>query len=239
MIFQKLFQMTTSELYQHICEELVKYDYTKITKDTSFIAAKGNIPIVLAVHMDTVFDEKSRGRMMIFYDEKCRVFWSPMGLGADDRAGVAMILTLLDETSLRPHLLFTTDEESKGDGAYQVAMRKEELFGNNIKYVIQLDRQGYKECVFYQCPNKAFEKYINTFGFITNYGTYTDISVICPEWNIAGVNLSVGYYYEHSYIEHFYLDSWIYTYKRVVEMLENPPTTQWKYGKKQFLKEKK
>ena len=108
--------------------------------------------------------------------------------------------------------------------------------------MIELDRQGYKECVFYDCDNPDFEKYVNSFGFNTETGTFTDISIICPEWGVAGVNLSVGYLWEHSYIEHFYSEMWYDTYRKVVRMLDDKDGYKkiWKYIPRVYeVKEKK
>ena len=85
-----------------------------------------------------------------------------------------------------------------------------------------------------------FEKYINSFGSKTAEGTYTDISIICPNWGVAGVNLSVGYFWEHSYMEHFYGSFWYDTYRKVVRMLDDKEGYKgWKYIPKKYeIKEK-
>ena len=67
--------------------------------------------------------------------------------------------------------------------------------------MIELDRSGANDCVFYKCDNPDFTKYIEGYGFITDTGSFTDISVICPIIKTAGVNLSVGYWNEHSKTE--------------------------------------
>ncbi len=118
MIFDTLFKMTDKEIYEFVIKQLSVNGYTNIKREPTFIGAQGNIPIVLVAHLDTVFLDMTRSDMIIFYDQDKRVFWSPDGLGADDRAGVAMILTLISETKLRPHLLSTTDDESHSEGAY-------------------------------------------------------------------------------------------------------------------------
>ena len=228
-LLKQLLKKTQSELLQYLSGELKKY-YTNITITDEYIAAQGTIPIVLIAHLDTVFIDEHRKDMTIVYDKEQQILWSPQGLGTDDRAGVFMILTLLKETDLRPHILFTTNEETEATGALAVAdiTMKNKLFGN-VSYIIELDRQGYLEAVYYDCDNPDFEEYITSFGFETRAGTFTDISIICPEWDVAGVNLSVGYYYEHSYAEHFYLAAWYNTYKRLIEMLKAETGKVWKY----------
>lgn len=240
-MLKKILMMEQPTLYNYLVDELKNFGYNKINyqKEKLYIAAKGSIPIVLIAHLDTVFDEDTipRSEITICHDKEQGIWWSPNGLGTDDKAGVAMILAILRQTDLRPHILFTTDEESFGAGAMAVKGLKQQLFGNDINYIIELDRQGYQECVFYQCDNKEFEQYINNFGFHTEEGTFTDISIICPDWGVAGVNLSVGYYWEHTPMEHFFEHVWADTYQRVVRMLMVADDKVWKYIPK--AKEKK
>ena len=52
-----------------------------------------------------------------------------------------------------------------------------------------------------------YEKIVSVGGAggflpITNFGSFSDISFLCPAWEVAGVNLSVGYYNEHSNSEY-------------------------------------
>ena len=235
-MFREILQKTQIELYDYLIDKLKEKGYNNIITTAGkyeFIAAKGEIPIVLLAHLDTVFKEDTRKDMLIYHDAEQGVWWSPNGLGTDDRAGVYMILQILENTKLRPHILFTTDEETLGTGAEAVCGKKEDLFGD-ISYLIQLDRKGYQECVFYDCDNPDFTKFIEEFGFKTQEGTFTDISIICPDWGIAGVNLSVRYIYEHSYMEHFYEGMWKDTYKKVIKMLETKCDRVWKYIPKEY-----
>ena len=226
-ILKTILRQTQDELYNFLVKFLkIKYDKVDCQESRTYIAAEGDIPIVLIAHLDTVFIDSSRKNMVIFYDQEKKVMWSPNGLGTDDRAGVAMILKLLNETELRPHILFTTHEESDAEGACEAAVA---MPFKKINYCIELDRQGYNDSVYYDCDNKEFEKYINNFGFCTQEGTFTDISIICPEWKVAGVNLSVGYCYEHSYIEHFAFNSWYETYNKLCKMLIDKGNKHWKY----------
>lgn len=240
-MLKQIFQMTQQQLADYVLKYLkeIKEYQVQIGYDSNrsqqFIAGIGNIPVVLIAHLDTVFKDEARLNIEIYYDKEQGVMWSPNGLGADDRAGVYMILQILKTTKLRPHVLFTFNEEISASGAYLAANVKETIFKNNVSYIIELDRKGYQEAVYYDCKNTKFEEYINSFGFHTEQGLFTDISIICPQWNIAGVNLSVGYYLEHSYIEHFYLSFWLDTYKKVVKMLEdkNGYKKRWKYEKEE------
>ena len=77
----KLDQATLKSMLHKLLSEIA--DYTVYSTDL-FIAAEGNIPIVLVAHMDTVFNHPPKD---FYFDEKRGALWSPEGLGADDRAG--------------------------------------------------------------------------------------------------------------------------------------------------------
>ena len=204
-------------LYNLLHEFIISKGYDVKKKEGYYIAAKGQIPILVIAHLDTVFHDGTRD---IYYDPIKYVMWSPEGLGADDRAGVAAITSILMDTNLRPHLLFTQGEETGGQGAFAFINEIPKEFFGDIKYIIELDRQGHRECVFYNCLNEEFKKYIINFGFIPKRGIFTDISIIAPKWDIAAVNLSVGYEDEHTYTEILHIDWLEETIIKVTQMLE-------------------
>ena len=191
------------------------YDNVKSTKD--FIYAEGDIPIALVAHLDTVFPQPPKN---IYYDSNKGVVWSPEGLGADDRAGVFIILKII-KLGFKPHIIFTTDEERGGYGASQLVLVKKEQPFKQLKYLIQLDRRGTNDCVFYDCDNKKFIEYVESFGFAEDFGSFSDISILCPAWKTAGVNLSVGYEDEHSVSETLHINPMFATIQKVIAMLRD------------------
>lgn len=195
--------------------ELLKAKYKKVIYNEKFIYAVGDIPVALCAHMDTVFTNTP---VDIYYDKEANVLWSPQGLGADDRAGVWAILSIL-KTQLRPSVIFTMDEECGGLGA-SALIKKYKKPLTDLKYVIQLDRQGMDDCVFYDCDNRDFVEYVESFGFHEQIGSFTDISIICPEWKVAGVNLSVGYFREHSPTETLNVSYLLSTITKTIKMLK-------------------
>jgi hypothetical protein len=210
--FENLVGLTQQGMHQAMCIYLKsKYAQVKVTKD--YIIAIGEIPIGLVAHMDTVFKAPVKN---LYYDQQKGILWSPEGLGADDRAGIFAILKII-ESGLRPSIIFTTDEEIGGIGAS--ALSEIECPIPNLKYLIQLDRRGTNDCVFYDCYNPDFTTYIESFGFIENYGSFSDISFLCPEWKVCGVNLSVGYENEHSIAETCNVNALYDTIKKVQRML--------------------
>lgn len=222
-----ILRKTQNELHKYLRERLTEFYPTTIISTDSYLLAEGTIPILLVAHLDTVFPDVTRRDMPIYYDKAQKVMWSPDGLGTDDRAGVILILKIL-EAGYRPHVLFTHDEETGGIGAIDFIFTKWRP-NLDIRYMIQLDRMGYDDCVFYSCNNNEFIDYVSSFGFTYSIGSFSDISVLMPYLGVAGVNLSVGYMDEHSYGEHWHLDWANETYYKVLAMLSAPPERPFKY----------
>lgn len=220
--FKQIAGMNQSTLKKSLKSLLKKTGYDPVETE-DYIWAKGKIPIALVAHLDTVFKFPPKE---FYYDKTANVVWSPDGLGADDRAGVYGILQIL-RSGLRPHIIFTTDEEKGGVGAY--ALAEAGCPFEDLRYIIELDRQGSTDCVFYDCYNVDFIRYIENFGFVEEYGTFSDISMLCPIWRIAGVNLSIGYKNEHTYGEIFNVGHFLSTIDKVKKMLSEEDIPYFKY----------
>lgn len=195
-----------------------RYDADKIVSTPAFVYAIGDIPVALVAHADTVF-KLPPALDQFYYDQERDVIWNPDGMGADDRAGIFAIIQILKKYNLRPHIVITTGEESGCIGSGKLIAHTQE-FPAELKFMIQLDRRNRNDSVFYDCDNPKFEKFINKFGFKTEWGTFTDISILAPVWDVAAVNLSIGYEDEHHEIERLHVD-WMYeTIGKVVEILQ-------------------
>lgn len=216
-LLESLCQLSQEELKSTLATFL-KQKYKKVINTKDYLCAIGDIPIALCAHMDTVFP-KPPENCEIFYDRKKGVIWSPRGLGADDRAGVFAIIQLILE-GLRPHIIFTTDEEKGCLGASELAKKKCPF--PDLRYIIQLDRRGHDDCVFYECDNPEFTKYVENFGFVEAIGSFSDIYDLCPSWKVAGVNLSIGYINEHTSSEILFVGPMLNTISKVKKMLTQP-----------------
>lgn len=199
-----------------------------------------NKPCLIA-HTDTVWDKESTAQFdakgkytgsktrvndwkdkTILHDMQKDVIWSPNGLGADDRAGVYGVLKLL--TTLKepftPFVLLTDLEESGGAGAYEaVDLYREELA--NCTMFIELDRRGANDCVFYSSEPTDFIEYIESFGFEEATGSFSDISIISPEFERCAVNLSIGYYNEHTKQEYLNVKEMKVTISKVRKLIKH------------------
>lgn len=215
--FKQIAQLKQSGLKKVLVSFLRKhYNQNRVFYSEHYIYAIGDIPIALVAHLDTVHKKVPS---QIFWDREEDVIWSPQGLGADDRAGVYAIMQIIS-SGLRPHIIFTTDEEIGGIGAILLSKRTKPF--TDLRYMIELDRRGFVDCVFYDCNNEDFEKYVESFGFETDWGTYSDICELSPNWEIAGVNLSIGYFNEHSFAEYLEPNVLMNTVEKVKEMLKTP-----------------
>ena len=188
--------------------------------------------VTLVCHVDTsigdtdsYWDSKSgkyvtvKIKRRIFFDKHAQVFMGPDGLGGDDRAGVFGLLrvysALPDE--LKPNLLFCDEEETGGRGAREAAKCLTEL--KDSLMLIELDRRGIKDCVFYNNEPKEFIDYVESFGFKKDFGTFSDISHIGKEVLLCSANLSVGYFNEHTRHETLYCSILNDTIKKTIELV--------------------
>ena len=214
--------MSQQELHKTLGVYL-KSKYSNVIIEKEYIVAVGDIPIALVAHLDTVFGS---GVVDLYYDQRKGMMWSPQGLGADDRAGLFAILQIV-QSGLRPSVILTTDEERGGLGAQKLAKRECPI--PFLRYMIQLDRRGNNDCVFYDCYCPSFIEYVESFGFLEKEGSYSDISFLMPAWQVCGVNLSVGYEDEHSYTEHLDVNALFRTIKLVTNMLTQEKIPHFPY----------
>lgn len=212
---KNLLQYEEKKLFKKADKLLRSKGYNTVRGDDfSYLYAEGSIPVLLVAHTDTVH-RKTPGD--VFFDPKKKVMWSPDGLGADDRAGVFAVLDIAKQYDIG--VLLCTDEECGALGAWKFT----EDFRVNPGYrmIIELDRCGDMDCVFYDNIAYDFHKYIEGFGFVKSVGSFSDISVIAPAWRVNAVNLSVGYEDEHMKTEHLYLEPLRNTINKVKQMLSN------------------
>jgi hypothetical protein len=168
---------------------------TRMTKDhrTLFVA-----------HVDTVHRKEGPNKI-----RKTTTHWHADGaaLGADDGAGVAMLMHLL-HAGVHALYIFTQGEECGGIGATWLADNERELL-SEFDRAIAFDRRGIDSVITHQgrgrCCSDAFADALSdtlnadmTLMYLPdNTGVYTDTAEfinIIPECT----NISVGYYSEHS-----------------------------------------
>ena len=148
---------------------------------------------------------------------------SPQGIGGDDRCGVFALFKIYQSAQVKPWLLFCCNEEVGGLGAqhfcqaHSQGLLPKEL--DSLKFIIEIDRKGSNDAVYYDCDNPDFEAYIAGKGFTTAIGSFSDISLIAPELGIAAVNLSSGYYNAHTLHEFINVNELHDTIRKVGEIV--------------------
>lgn len=167
--------------------------------------------ILLSAHMDTV-ERIKRGR--VIHQEGTILTSSEGILGADDRAGIAAILELLERLprtnfSGTIKVAFTVEEETGLCGARGI----DQEFIRDVDAAIVLDRRGTRDIVtgcrgmFDFCEasyGELFERAGRLVGMddweATRNGGSSDAKIFA-EFGIASVNLSIGYRDEHTDFE--------------------------------------
>ena len=209
---------TQEELFKLICR---MYGRDAASRKGKYILVRGEAPIMLLAHMDTVHKSPVK---CICKSEDGNILMSPQGIGGDDRCGVFALVSVRDIAKKSPWLLFTCDEETGGKGADSFAddfmAKRLPKALRSMKMLIEIDRKGKNDAVYYDCENPEFEDYITGKGFQTDYGSFSDISLIAPAMGTAAVNLSSGYYNAHTTHEYINLAELNATIEKVVEIVE-------------------
>lgn len=228
--FAFLCMFTQEKLKAYLFDKLIDYGYDPMD-GKGFLYARGTIPVLLTAHMDTTPSVRykpekpvttyvngltsvsttsysySRTRVPVMYiSEKIdengeHIYESPQGIGGDDRCGIYAILKIL-ELGFRPYVLFNEDEEigCVGSDLFAKSIFIDEL--KKLKFFIQIDRRGYKDAVFYRDENTEFHEWVEEVtGFKEATGSCTDIVGLTNATDVASVNLSSGYYDEHTEYE--------------------------------------
>ena len=220
--FQYILRMSQRELKNYLENTLQEMGYPTVSK-RGYLYAEGESPVLLVAHLDTVHKAKPD---IICISEDGRYMMSPQGIGGDDRCGVFMILQVIKEAKC--HVLFCEDEEIGGRGANEFAGSK---IKPNVNYIVEMDRRGDNDAVFYRCDNQEFTEFVTSFGFEENFGTFSDISVVAPRLKTAAVNISAGYFNEHRQHEHIDLQAVENNIRRILLMVQTD-TEHFDYIKK-------
>lgn len=184
-----IFKLPEIQLKRALENDLKVMSYEPVMKD-GFLYAEGSVPVLLVAHLDTVHREPAT---VICKTQKGNIWMSPQGIGGDDRCGVWIVMEIL--RSIRCSVLFCEQEEVGGVGAKKFVQSG---ITPDVNYIIEFDRKGSDDAVFYDCDNENFEDFIVGGGFKTDWGTFSDISIIAPALGIAAVNLSSGYWNPHT-----------------------------------------
>ena len=184
--------------------------------------------VLLVAHADTVWDFTYINKKAIQKTEKeqhCFKGTNPeYGIGADDRAGCAMLYALKESG----HSLLIMDSEEYHKTAHQFLIKKHKKLLrelNRHQYMLEIDLMGAGLCSSSRIANtKKFEAYIKSKLSLKSTpkldGLGTDISILCK--NICGMNISCGYSSQHTGKETLDTKQWHNTLCQLEAFLGQP-----------------
>lgn len=211
--FVKICKMTQKELKQYTALEL-NVMQRKVTVGNGYVFAKGSFPVCLVAHLDTVHKELPS---KFLYDPATTTVSAPEGIGGDDRCGVYMALKVAKMYDCS--VLFCEDEEIGMVGAEKFT-ESEVAKTLKFNYMIEFDRKGSNDAVFYSCDNADFEDFITQDFYKYTTGSFSDISTLAPYFKCAAVNLSCGYYNAHTKDEYVVLKEMYESISAACKILE-------------------
>lgn len=216
-----LLKMPTKVLYYYLADWLTGQGYDVMADGDNYIvglppAGAPTTTISLVAHIDTL---ATRGHQLV---ETNGVVRNKKGvLGADDRAGVYAIMELVEGSYVKPIVIFTNYEESGGIGVDRLCRDGVlDTFIDRIHLFIEMDRKGRNEFVYYsdKLP-KAIKKFAKSFGFVEDWGTFSDVATLTEHYGVPHLNLSIGYYDQHKLTERLVLAEMVETMNKVGEMM--------------------
>lgn len=218
--FVELCKKTQNELLKYLPKVLLNfYKKKRINATKDYIFVKGDIPVLLVAHLDTVH-KKTVANVWIDYTQN--IIKSDEGIGGDDRCGVYAILNILKKSTQRPFILFTTNEEIGGVGVAKFCKDYAKK-GLDVNCMIEIDRRGHNDVVRYDDDNDSLiDIFTKDLDYKESQGSYTDICTLAEEFGVSGVNLSSGYYNAHTLQEYVVLSDLEHTIDRVIIFIQNP-----------------
>jgi len=186
--------------------------------------------MLLAAHLDVKGEFSSSDQLI----ERNNIVSREKGiLGADDRAGVSIILNLIKEVGdyreVPPlKFIFTVGEEEGQYGAESI----DPDFFEDVSFGISLDRKNCKDIV-YKSNSKEYSNlefaervarvssriFSEENAFVPCQGGISDLRVWSEKDTRPCVNLSVGYFDEHTDEERLDLTCWDRTHQLVAELI--------------------
>ncbi len=178
-----------------------------------YVPGKRKNRVLLIAHADTAWDRtRKKGtpfeHKVVYRDGVFRSETESVGVGADDRAGCA-ILWLLKDSGHSILVVDGQEQQLKGSSFLQSEFPEiVEEINETHQFAIEYDRSGENDFKCYNVGTDDFRSYVaEKTGFKEpDRSGENDISVICKK--ICGVNLSVGYHYEHRPFEKLDFAQW-------------------------------
>jgi hypothetical protein len=215
MNIRKKFLQLTSKTYPHGTEDQLKKQLPKGYKEDGFgnfyIEVGSNSSTMFTCHLDTA-DRQQKVVRHIIDGDIIKTDGSSI-LGADDKAGMTVMLNMIEKEVPGLYYFFIGEERGCVGSSRLSRNWKSSEFSNRITKCISFDRRGTDSVITEQlygvCCSIGFAKELSNRLNSTKYdlkyspdptGIYTDsaqFTTLIPECT----NISVGYYNEHTHSE--------------------------------------
>ena len=229
-----IFPLSDYELHHDYLPRILKgfgYDVVRDDKpfgNHSWMYAKGKSPFMMVAHTDVVASitvPKAIYKTVKAWPEPGRQFvlTGDNGLGADDRAGIVAILLVLTFTDYRPDLFFPSGEEvgCVGTKAFVDAMKDKLDDFKHLNFILQFDRKNANDIVQYTDSNTTLVDVFEKTGFFKlAKGSFSDVGTLMPFFNISGLNISTGYFNEHTKHEYLDVDAFVESVYQTINILQ-------------------
>lgn len=206
-IFLQLTENTTPEGNETDLEQYLPSSYKNDPYGNYYVEI-GNSTNMFTSHLDNKCEEVEEVNIVFKGNNIIKTDGFTI-LGADDKAGVSIMIDMIDNDIPGIYYFFVGEENGrKGSKNLKnhLTTKKDKIF-TNIKNVISFDRQGYDDIVTYQlnekcCSDEFAEKISNKLNqFDFNYkptkdGSYSDSHSFIGIFDEC-TNISVGYFNEH------------------------------------------
>lgn len=209
--------------------EKFRYHHRAITREhpsdpkKRFVYIHGALKekVVLVAHADTFFDEEyeypKTDHTIVEENEWIRGD-GKNAIGADDRAGCAMLYLLKD---FGHSILITDGEEYRQKGSKWLMQYNPDIAAllNDHQFMVQLDLKGASHFKCYDVGTDAFREFIESKSGYKESGreNRTDIADLCRD--VCGVNFSIGSYGEHTPEERINIREWENTLSMIKKIL--------------------
>ncbi len=205
-----------------------------------FVPGTRTNKVVLTAHADTHWDARHERypdldlqapRRVAYRQGAFRSRGARFGIGADDRAGCAILWLLRD----MGHSLLVLDCEEGGlIGARWLMAANADIadtLNRNHQFMVEFDRQHPREFKCYEVGTDDFRAYVaQQTGYVEpDRLRGSDIKVLCRD--ICGVNLSVGYADEHTPGEYVRYTDWKHTLDVATRWLSQPELPRFELSK--------
>jgi putative aminopeptidase FrvX len=230
MDIKKILTMRQEQLAKFVLQTAKKAGMEAETDGRNYIIinAQDSNPL-LASHLDIVGTKppkwasiKEKGRVLSLRNNKTV-------LGGDDRAGVYIMLKLIEQGNINYSYAFFYNEEIGCIGSRQAVGL---LDFTRYNCFIGLDRKGWRDVVDYGYTNLELMNLFKEYGYTEKSGSTSDVAILAEATGIACVNLSIGFLNEHTAEELLYIDAM----ERTLTVLQDAELQEMLQGQ-QYLQE--